>query len=104
MRRVLWKRFFEKLAEDSAFIEWLPLVLKRGNETARVEVQQRLGLVIRVDFNVLVLDTFLLEGDPYALHKRAEPARVELQRTLSRVCLGKVRGCIVMVMCLIHLP
>ena len=39
MRSVLWERFFEKLAENSAFVQWLILVLKRRNETARIEIK-----------------------------------------------------------------
>lgn len=91
VRSVLWECFLEKLAKNSALIQRLSLVLQCGNKAARIEIKQRLWLVIRVDFNVLVLDAFFFERNPYTLNKGTKPARVELQRTFSRVSLGEIR-------------
>lgn len=83
VRSVLRECFLEKLAKNSALIQRLPLVLQCRNKAARIEIKQRLWLVIWVDFNVLILDAFFLKGNPYTLDKGAKPARVELQRTLG---------------------
>lgn len=84
---MIWERFLEELAKDCALVKRLALVLKRRDETARVEVEQRFRLVVRIDLDVLVLDALLFQGDPRALDERAEPARVQLQRMFGRVCL-----------------
>jgi len=50
--------------------------------------------VVRVDFDVLVLDAFLFEGDPDALNEGAEPTGVELERVLGCVGLRLLAECL----------
>jgi hypothetical protein len=71
---MLRERFFEKLAKHDAFIQRLVLVLESRNQTARVEIEQRLGFVVRIHFDVLVLNTFLFQRDPNPLHEGTKPA------------------------------
>ena len=71
---VVWEGFLEELAEYCAFVERLVLILECGYEAAWVQVEERLGLVVGVDFDVLVLNAFFFEGDPGALDEWAEPA------------------------------
>jgi hypothetical protein len=42
-----------------------------GDETARVDLEERLRFLVGVDFDVLVGDGFVLEGDPDALDEGA---------------------------------
>ena len=87
MRRVLRKSVFEKLAEHSTLVQWLVLILQCRDKTARVEIQQRLWLMVGIDLDVLVRDALLLKRNPNALYKRTEPARVQLQRAFCGVGL-----------------
>lgn len=64
------------------------MILKRGDKAAGVQVQEGLWFVIRVYFDVLVLDAFFFEHDPGALHEGTEPARVEFESVLGGVSLG----------------
>ena len=41
--------------------------------------------MVRVHFNVLVVDVLFFESDPYALDEGAEPAGVEFERLLGSV-------------------
>lgn len=38
-----------------------------GYETARVDIEEGLGLLVGIDFDVLVRDLLVFEGDPDAL-------------------------------------
>ena len=42
-----------------------------GNEAARIDVKERLRLLVGIYFDILVGYLFVLERDPYALHERA---------------------------------
>jgi hypothetical protein len=88
MRCVLRKSVFEKLAEHSTLVQWLVLILQCRDKTARVEIQQRLWLMVGIDLDVLVLDVLLLKCDPDALYKGTEPTRVQLQSAFCRVGLA----------------
>lgn len=78
MRRMIRIRFFQEFAQHCAFIERLILVLQGRYEAARVEVEEGLGFVVWVYFDVLVGDFLFFEDDPGALDEGAEPAGVEL--------------------------
>lgn len=65
------KRVFEEFADDGAFVERFIVVLQGGDEAARVESEEGLGLVVGVDFDVLVGDFFLFEDGPGALDEGA---------------------------------
>lgn len=53
---MVWVGFFEELADDCALVEGFVVVLQSGYQAAWVEVEERSGLVVRVDFDVLVGD------------------------------------------------
>jgi hypothetical protein len=55
MRRLVREGFLKKFAEYGAFVQWLVLVLQRGNQPSRIEIQQRLWFVIRVNLDVLCI-------------------------------------------------
>ena len=44
------------------------------DKAARIERKKRLGLMVRIYFNVLVRDFLFFENDPHSLNERAEPA------------------------------
>ena len=70
------------------------MILERRDEAAGIQVEEGLRLVVGVDFDVLVLNTFFFEGDPNALDEGAEPAGVEFQGVGRLVgLLGSVRFC-----------
>jgi len=71
-------RVLQKLAQDRRLIERLVLVLQSGHETAGVEIQEGLRLMVRVYLDVLIGNVFLFQCDPDALDEGAEPAGVEL--------------------------
>ena len=62
---------FEEFADHRAFVEGLVVVLQGGDEAAGIEREERLGLVVRVYFDVLVGDLFLFEDGPGALDEGA---------------------------------
>ena len=62
---------FEEFADHRAFVEGFVVVLQGGDEAAGVEGEEGLGLVVGVDFNVLVGDFLLFEDGPGALDERA---------------------------------
>lgn len=72
---------FQEVDDDGRLVERLAVVLERRHQAARVELEQRFRLVVRVHLDVLVRDALLFEHDPDALHEGAEPARVELERS-----------------------
>jgi hypothetical protein len=41
------------------------------HQTARIDIKQGLGLLVRVDFDVLIWNTFQFKGDPDTLNERA---------------------------------
>jgi hypothetical protein len=84
----IWVCVFEKLAKHRGFVERLVVVLQCRHETARVEGEQGLRLVVRVDFDVLVWKGLFFEGDPDALNEGAEPAGVEFEGVGGGVGLG----------------
>jgi len=53
------------------------MVLQSRHETAGIEIQKGLRLVVGVYFDVLIRDLFLFQGDPDALDEGTEPAGVE---------------------------
>ena len=67
MRRVVWICFFEKLADYGGLEERLSVVFECWDQTARVEVEERFGFVVRVDFDVLVWDFLFFENGPGSL-------------------------------------
>jgi hypothetical protein len=85
-------RFFQKFAEHRALVEWFVVVLKCGDEAARIELEERFRFVVRVDFDVLVWNVLLFEGNPHALDEGAEPAGVELQRIVGGVGLVELES------------
>lgn len=80
MRVVVAVDVLQELEDDVALVEGLVVVLERGHEPARVELEQRGRLVVGVDFDVLVGDLLFFQHQPDALHEGAEPAGVELER------------------------
>ena len=62
---------FEEFADHRAFVEGFVVVLQGGDEAAGVEGEEGLGLVVGVDFNVLVGDFLLFEDGPGALDEGA---------------------------------
>jgi hypothetical protein len=77
LRFALRIRVFQKLAQDCRLVERLVLVLQSGHETARVEIQKGLRLVVRVYLDILIGNAFFFQGDPDTLDEGAEPAGVE---------------------------
>lgn len=78
----VWKRLVQVVADDARLDQRLLAPVRGGHaeggdQPARVERQERLLLLVGVNFLVAVGDALLLEGDPHALHEGAEPARVE---------------------------
>jgi len=47
-------------------------VTQGGDEAARVDVEEGLGLLVGVDFDVLIGEPFVLERDPDALDERTK--------------------------------
>jgi hypothetical protein len=68
---MVWESVFEEFANDCAFVERFGIVFERRDETSRVEGEEGLGFVVRVDFDVLVRDFFLFEDGPGALDEGA---------------------------------
>ena len=62
---------FQEFTYDGRLEEWLVVVLKGRDETARVEVEEGLGLVVRVDLDILVRYLLLFEDGPSPLDERA---------------------------------
>ena len=73
-----------------------------GHQTPGIDLQQRRGFLVRVDFNILVGDTLGLEGDPHALDEGAETAAVELQVLVGGV-VGDGFGCLPSGFCVVVL-
>jgi hypothetical protein len=46
-------------------------VAQGGNKAAGVDVEEGLGFLVRVDFDVLVGELLVFKGDPDALDERA---------------------------------
>ena len=84
---VVWVGFFEELENHVAFEERLAVVLEGRDEPARIQLQEGLGLVVGVYFDVLVGDLLFFEDGPDALDEGAEPAAVEFEGLGSCVCL-----------------
>ena len=63
--------FFQELAYDGTFEQGLVIVLERWYQTAWIEIEQRLGLVVWVDLNVLVGDSLFFQYGPGALYEGA---------------------------------
>jgi hypothetical protein len=84
----IWVCVFEEFAQHHGFVERLVVVLQCRHETARVEGEQRLRLVVWVDFDVLVWEGLFFEGDPDALNEGAEPAGVEFEGVRGGVGLA----------------
>lgn len=70
-RCVLRIGVFEELADDGALVEGFVVVLQGGHQAARVEGEERGGLVVWVHFDVLVGDLLLFQDGPGALHEGA---------------------------------
>lgn len=70
-RAVVWVSVFEELADDGALVERFGVVLERRDQAAGVEGEKRGGLVVGVDFDVLVGDFLLFEDGPGALDEGA---------------------------------
>lgn len=62
---------FEKLADDGALVQRLVVVLQSRDEAAGVEGEEGSGLVVGVDFDVLVGDVLFFEDGPGALDEGA---------------------------------
>ena len=62
---------FEEFADHCAFVQRFVVVLQGGDEAAGVEGEEGLGLVVGVDFDVLVGDFLLFEDGPGALDEGA---------------------------------
>ena len=63
---------FQVLHDDGGLVGapcWA--VAEGGNEAARIDVKERLRLLVGIYFDILVGYLFVLERDPYALHERA---------------------------------
>lgn len=87
LRAVVRIGLLEEVDDDGRLVERLAVVLERRHQAARVELEQRLRLVVRVDLDVLEGDPLLLENHPDALDEGAEPAGVECERC------GALVGC-----------
>ena len=49
----------KEFAKHIAFVEWLVLELKCGDETSGVEIEERLRFLVGIDFDVLIGDVLL---------------------------------------------
>lgn len=50
VRRVIWIRVFEELAQDGRFVERFAFVLECWDKTAGVESHEGVGLVVGIDY------------------------------------------------------
>ena len=63
--------FFQELADNRRFEERFVIILKCRHKTTRVEVDQGLGLVVWVHFDVLVGDLLFFQDGPGSLDEGA---------------------------------
>ena len=87
----------QKLANHTTLVQRFPrpiiqLNFQSRHQASRIQSQQGSGLVVGVDFDVLVGDFLFFENGPDALHKGAEPAGIKLKR-LGRLVGGDDVGC-----------
>lgn len=57
--------------ENTTFVATPVAVPQSRNESTGVDGYQRIGLLIGIDLNILIIETLELQCDPDTLHKRA---------------------------------
>ena len=57
--------------QDRALVAAPAVMSQRRHQPTRVDLQQRLRLLVRIDLDVLIVHPFRFEGYPHPLHERA---------------------------------
>ena len=69
--------------QDRAFIT-VPVAMPQGwDEATWINFQQPVGLLVRIDFHVLIVELLGLHGNPYPLDERAKRPTLDIQATMA---------------------
>lgn len=86
MRRMIRVGILQEFADDSAFVQWLVVVLQSWDQATRIEVEKGARFVVGVHFDVLIWNLCMI-----GLDELSEKEMKEVERTfLLKYCPGSL--------------